>query len=181
MFAVFLVALALWAADDTIPAGTTIQAKLETSLNTAMSEVGDPVAAILPQDISRAGKIVVPRGSRLLGRVETIQHGTPTAAGRIRLLFREVEFPNGQRLNAWITNSFDAPAPRRNARYVIFMTAGALGGALIGGSHARVGGAIGGLLAGFVIAGSRDAKAQDLTLRSGQEIRLQFGEDLLVH
>ena len=157
-----------------------IRAKLETSVKTATSEIGDAVVAVLAMDIG-AGNIVLPHGSRLNGRIETIQRGTQAAGGRVRLVFREVVLPNGQRLNAWITNSFDTPAPRRNVRYLIFMTTGTLGGALIGGSHARVGGAIGGLLAGFVIAGNNgNPKIQDLTLRPGQEIRLQLGEDLRV-
>ena len=169
----------LLAQSATVPAGTSLRAKLETPVRTARSEVGDGVVAVLTRPVRATDKIIVPSGSRLQGRVETIQPATRANEGRVRLVFREILFPDGRRMTTWITNSFGAAAPKRNDRYALYMGIGAVAGGLIGGRSGRVAGVIGGTLTGFVIAGNRSGPAlRDLTLKAGQEIRLQLGEDL---
>src|SRR3984957_10094654 len=91
-----------------IPSGTPIEARLESSVQTATSRAGDSVTAILTSPIRNANKVLIPKGTRLNGRVETIQPATQTDSGRVRLVFREMQFPNGPRIQTWITNSFDA-------------------------------------------------------------------------
>jgi hypothetical protein len=165
----------------TVPAGTHLEAKLESSVKTASSEVGDNVVAIVTNPIRLADQIVVPRGSRLNGRVETIQAATPTSEGRVRLAFREIEFPDGRRVSAWITDAYGALPPKRGLRYALWMGTGAAAGALVGGKSARVAGILGGGLAGFVIAGnSGDSNRPNLTLRSGHTLQLRLGEDLKI-
>ncbi|HYR87070.1 MAG TPA: TrbI/VirB10 family protein [Terriglobia bacterium] len=169
----------LFAQPGSVPAGTMVQAKLETAVKTASSEVGDIVVAVLTKPVVAADKIMVPGGSRLHGRVETIQHATRTNEGRVRLVFREIQLPDGKRVSTWITNAFVASAPKRAARYVAYMGLGAAAGAVIGGKNGRVAGVIGGTLTGFVIAGNTGGPMlRDLTLKEGQQIRLQLGEDL---
>jgi hypothetical protein len=161
-----------------VPAGTYIEAKLETTVKTATAEIGDEVVAELTRAVRAADKVIVPRGSRLHGRVETVQAGTRSNEGRIRLVFREVQFPDGRRIPVWMTKSF-AAARLGNVRYLIYMGAGAAAGGLIGGKTGRSAGIIGGTLTGFIIAGNRGAPGiRDLTLKIGQEIRLELGEDL---
>ena len=59
------------------------------------------------------------------------------------------------------------------------MGAGAAAGGLIGGKTGRSAGIIGGTLTGFIIAGNRGVPGiRDLTLRTGQQISLELGEDL---
>ena len=161
-----------------VPAGTYLRAKLETTVKTATAEIGDEVMAELTRAVRASDKVVVPRGSRLYGRVETVQAGTPSNEGRIRLVFREIQFPDGRRIPSWITNSFAASRPG-NIRYVIYMGAGAAAGGLIGGKTGRSAGIIGGTLTGFIIAGNRGVPGiRDLTLKTGQQVRLELGEDL---
>jgi hypothetical protein len=182
---VFSFFLFLLAADPqvalTVPAGTRLEAKLESSVKTGRSEVGDAVVAIVTNPIRTANKVIVPRGSLLKGRVETIQPATRDNEGRVRLVFREIELPDDRRVATWITNSFGAPAPKRTLRYVLWMGAGGAAGGFIGGKAARVAGILGGALAGFVIAGTGDdSNLPNLTLRSGRTIHLQLGEDLTI-
>ena len=165
----------------TVRAGTRIEAKLQSSVRTARSEVGDQVAAVVTTPIRTASKVIVPQGSLLKGRVETIQAATPANEGRVRLVFREIELPDGRRVSTWITNSFGAAAPKRALHYALWMGGGGAAGGLIGGKTARVAGILGGMLAGFVIAGrGDDSNLPDLTLRSGRTIHLQLGEDLSI-
>jgi hypothetical protein len=59
------------------------------------------------------------------------------------------------------------------------MGIGAAAGAAIGGKAVRTTGIIGGTLVGFIIAANYGgANLPDLTLRPGQMLHLQLGEDL---
>ncbi len=155
---------------QSIPAGAVITAKLEKTVNTASSQQGDEVSAAVVKGL--------PRGTRLRGRVETIQAARRDSEGRVRLVFREVEFPNGQRVQTFITNSFAAGTPKRTLKYVVYTAAGATAGALAGGTTARVAGLLGGIIVGFVIAGHGDSDPKNLTLKAGREVRLELAEDL---
>jgi hypothetical protein len=154
-----------------LPAGAPLEARLESSVQTAASSVGDRVTAVVT---SRT-----PKGARLNGRVETIQPATQTNEGRVRLVFREIQLPDGRLLQTWITSSFDASPPKQNLRYGLLMGIGGVAGGLIGGSVARVAGILGGALVGFIVAeNSGNAKLPDRTLKRGQILHLQLGEDL---
>jgi hypothetical protein len=162
-----------------IPAGTRVDARLQSSVKTATSNPGDAVVAVLAQPLRASGKIVVPEGSRLNGRIETIEAANTTVEGRVRLVFREIQFPDGRRAATWITNSFSASPPKRKLRLGLYTGTGAAAGALIGGKRARTAGIIGGTLVGLVIAiNSGNANSGDLELAPGQLIHLQLGEDL---
>lgn len=171
----------LFAQPETVPAGTRVEAKLESAVRTKTAEIGDDVVAILTRPIRVADRVVVPEGSRLNGRVETVQAATRTNEGRVRLVFRELQLPGGRRGPTWMTNAFTAPPSRRGLKYVLLMGTGAAAGAIIGGKHARVTGILGGLLTGFVLAGNgRPPNLRDLTLKAGQQIPLELREDLAV-
>jgi len=162
-----------------IPAGTRVDARLESSVQTASSSVGDVILAIVAAPIRVGGRIIVPQGSRLKGRVETIQPATDSNEGRVRLVFREIVLSDGRTVSTWITNTFSASPPKRKLRYVLSMGIGAAVGSLIGGTAARTSGIIGGTLVGFIIAGNYGSpKLPDLTLRRGRVLHLQLGEDL---
>jgi len=137
------------------------------------------VSAVFSEPVRAAGRIVLPRGTRLIGRIETIAPATPTTEGRVRLVFREIEFSDGRKISVWLTNSFTASPPKRTLRYILYMGIGGAAGGLVGGRSARTAGILGGTLAGFVIAGNtHDENLPDLTLKPGQTLELQFGEDL---
>jgi hypothetical protein len=162
-----------------VPAGTRVEARLESVVETATSNLGDPIMAVLSQPIRAGGNIVVPEGSRLNGRVETVVAATQTSEGRVRLVFREIEFSDGRKVSTWITDSFSASSPNRKRRYPLYMGIGAGAGALIGGKNARVAGVLGGLLLGFVLASNAaDAKLPDLVLKPNSRLHLRLGEDL---
>ena len=166
---------AMFLFQSSAPVGTSLTAKLQTAVKTETSRIGDEVVASVSRNIVAANTVVVPQGSLLYGRVETIQPATRATEGRVRLVFREIQLPNGERVQTWITNSFTAEPPKRNTRYIAYTAIGAAGGTLIGGKRARVAGLLGGAIVGFVIAGTRETvKLQDLTLRTGQEISLEF-------
>jgi hypothetical protein len=96
-------------------------------------------------------------------------------------VFREIEFPDGRRTETWITDSFMASPPKRILRYFLYTGAGGAAGAFVGGSRLRVGASIGGALMGFILAmNSNTGTLPDLTMRPGQILHLQLGEDLVL-
>jgi hypothetical protein len=164
-----------------VPAGTRVDARLETVVRTATSKVGDEVIAVLADPIRANGIVIVPRGSRLNGRIETIEAATRSSEGRVRLVFRQIDLPEGPHASTWMTNSFSASPPKRNRRYLIYTAVGGAAGAFIGGKAARVAGILGGSLIGFLVAtNSGDTKLPDLTLKKGAVISLELLEDLVV-
>ena len=163
----------------TVPAGTHVDAKLQSEVNTGRSKTGEAVVAVVTSPLRESSTVVVPRGSKLNGRVETIQPATHTEEGRVRLVFRDIQFPDGHHVPAWITNSFEAPTPKRNLRYVLLMGLGGTAAGVAAGPSGRGAGAIGGALVGYVLAGlGDDSDRSNLTLRSGKTLHLEFREDL---
>src|SRR5690242_10673052 len=121
----------------TVPAGTQLRAKLQSEVKTGRTKTGETVAAVVTVPLRASKTVIVPKGSLLSGRVETIQAATPTEEGRVRLVFRDLQFPDGRHVSTWITNSFEAPQAKRKLRYALFMTAGAAGTGAIAGKSAR--------------------------------------------
>ena len=161
--------------------GSHVQARLESLVETGTSSRGDAIVAIVAEPVRAGSRIVVPEGSRLNGRVETIEPATNATEGRVRLVFREIEFSDGRKFSTWITSSFSASPPNRKLRYVLYTGLGGLAGGLIGGKAARTAGILGGVLGGFVIASNTaDSKLPDLSLKPGKILRLEFREDLKV-
>jgi hypothetical protein len=176
----FLFLLLLMPPGATVPAGTRVNARLQSIVHTRTSREGDAVTAVLTGPIRSAGQIVVPEGTYLNGRVETVQAATKSNEGRVRLVFRELEFPDGRRLSTWITDAYGAKPPRRHLRYLIYTGVGGTGGGLIGGKNARVAGILGGVLIGFIIAGNSGDSGSDVTLHRGRALHLELGADLII-
>jgi hypothetical protein len=164
-----------------VRAGMTVSARLETLIDSSTAIPGDTVVARVAEPVRVADKIIIPQGSVLNGRVETVVPATDAAEGRLRLVFREIQFSDGRRISTWITDSFSASPPKRKLRYVLFTGLGATAGSLIGGRAARVSGILGGTLVGYLIAAnSSDGNRPDLKLKPGRVLHLKFGEDLII-
>lgn len=164
-----------------IPVGTPVEARLESTIKTGSSANGERVVADLVKPIQLVNQTVVPAGSRLNGRIETIEAASQSAPGRVRLVFREIELTDGRRISTWITESYSTMPPRRGRRYVLSMALGGGAGALIGGTAARVSGILGGTLIGFIVASNTgSASLPDLTLPSGRVLHLRVGEETVV-
>lgn len=60
-------------ASDQVQAGSIIYAELEKSLDARKAKVGDPVVAKVLQAVLSKGKVVAPKGSRILGHVTQVK------------------------------------------------------------------------------------------------------------
>jgi len=164
-----------------IPAGTRVEARLESAIGSGHSAVGDSVVAVLTKGILLGGARFASPGNRIYGRIETIQPATRSSPGRFRIVFRELELPDGTRTQTWITTSFEASSPRRTLHYFLYPAAGAVAGVFIGGTAARTSAVLGGGLIGFIIASnSGEGKQPDISLKPGRILHLELGDDLTV-
>jgi hypothetical protein len=73
--------------DSLLPAGTRLVARLESPASTA---VAAPVIAAIEYNYERDGEIVVPAGSKALGKMEQAN-----STGYVSLRFDRIEFPDG--------------------------------------------------------------------------------------
>jgi hypothetical protein len=145
-----------------LPAGTALNVKLESTLATFTSKNGDAFSGRVTQPVTMDGKVVIPVGTTILGRVTRISEprriaGKPT----IGITPETVVLPNGERyaLNATLVDTSlragtdvndegQFKGAGHDTKDLMEIGAGTGGGMLIGGMAAGgkgvlIGGAIG--------------------------------------
>jgi hypothetical protein len=79
-----------------IPPGSMVYARLMTSLDSATTQKGEEVTAMLSQPFSVDGKLVLPQGTLLKGTVVQVQPARHWKHnGQLRFVFRDLVLPNG--------------------------------------------------------------------------------------
>jgi len=178
----------------TVPSGTLLHARINQTLTSKMSQIGDRFTATTTDPVySSTGAVVIPQGSTLIGRVDSVQRarkgGNP---GAIDVSFVSVKLPNGRTrvINASLTNlnaddaKSDAEGTARGDkmkhRKMIFYGGGAAGGAILG---AAIGGGKGALIGGLLGAGGgflgeRYTKGEEAEVRSGTEFGVYLNQPI---
>lgn len=187
-----LFASLLAAQTNSVPAGTSMMVRLDTTLATFSNKAGDPFRASLTQPVVINGQTVIPQGATVEGRVTKISEprrisGKPT----IGILPEAVIMPNGERyyLDATLTDTnihgtdvnsegqFKGSAHDR--RDTLEQGGGTAGGMLIGG---LAGGPVGVLVGGAIGAGATTghwlAKHRSATLPAGTQLTLELNRAL---
>jgi len=78
------------------PNGSVIQARLATPLNSATSRPGDSVEAVITRPLFDGDRLILPQGSRIEGTVVQAQAAHhPARNGQLRVVFRELQLPDG--------------------------------------------------------------------------------------
>jgi hypothetical protein len=78
------------------PSGSFVHALLTTPLNSATSQKGDPVEAVLSQPLFDGKNLILPQGSRLKGSVVQVQPARHMSRnGQLRIVFHELIPPDG--------------------------------------------------------------------------------------
>ncbi|HVI08612.1 MAG TPA: hypothetical protein VND65_09995 [Candidatus Binatia bacterium] len=176
-----------------VPAGTALMVKLETTLATFSNKPGDPFRGQLSQPVSVDGKIIIPAGATVEGRVTKVSEprrisGRPT----IGILAETLVLPSGERLflDATLVDTnigngsdvnqegqFKGSGHDRNDQ--LEAGGGTAGGMLIGG---LAGGPVGVLVGGLVGAGSTGAhwlsKHHSAVLPAGTELTIELNRPL---
>jgi hypothetical protein len=189
-----------------IAAGTRFQAKLDSSLDSGSSKLGDRIEATITEPIIANGAEVIPAGSRLIGqitKVESAKHFKFGANGSIGFKFSTIETTDGRKipLQASIADKSQVKlvggsTAGRVGKGLGYTGVGAGGGALVGatvgavvasarrmpigmgmGMGALFGGAIGGG-AGAVTAGV--AKGSEVRILSGTDLPMRLDQGISV-
>ena len=178
----------------TVAAGQIIRAKMNQTLSSKTAVEGNSFTARVTEPIySSTGVIVIPEGSTLTGRVDSVTRarkgGNP---GAIDVSFTSVRLPNGRvrAINGSLTdlesktaksdNEGTASGDRMKNRKIIFIGGGGAGGAVLG---AAVGGGKGALIGGLIGAGAgllgeRMTKGEEATVKSGQEFGVYLNQSI---
>ena len=148
---------------NALPEGTTFRVRMLQDINAGSTTPGTPFRATLTQDILRNGRVVVPVGSELHGRVVYATAGRRINGGStIHLRPDEFVLPDGTRyhLHAQVIDTFgsntkpkgegDIAANEHGKRTVAELGLGAGSGAILG---ATVGGGVGAVVGTAVGAG----------------------------
>jgi hypothetical protein len=178
-----------------VPAGTALMVKLDTTLATFSNKPGDPFRGELSQPVMLSGKIVIPAGATVEGRVTKVSEprrisGKPS----ISILPEAVIFPNGERyfLDATLVDTnlgrgsdVDTEGRFKGSGFdksdKIETGAGTAGGMLIGGlAGGPVGLAVGGAVAATATTAHWLIKHRSAILPAGTELTLELNRPLVV-
>ncbi|HSU26032.1 MAG TPA: hypothetical protein VLI65_08630 [Pyrinomonadaceae bacterium] len=169
----------------TVASGKRLHVRMNETISSKSARVGDRFTATVTDPVySETGAIVIPTGSEVVGRVDSVvaarKGGKP---GSIDATFVQLKLPNGtvRRINGSLTDleSDDAKSnaegtasgDKMKHRKIIFIGGGGVGGAVLGGA---IGGGKGALIGGILgaaggLAGERLTKGEEAEVRSGTE------------
>jgi hypothetical protein len=157
-------AMVLAQTNDSVPAGTALMVKLDTTLATFSNKAGDPFRGELTQPVVLNGKTLIPVGAVVEGRVTKVVEprrisGKPT----IGILPEALVLPTGERLfldatlvdtnipGTDVNREGQFKGSGHDRRDQLEVGGGTAGGMLIGG---LVGGPVGIVVGGMIGAGS---------------------------
>jgi len=159
--------------DVTIPQGTTLRVTVDETLASDRSHAGDSFVASTAEPVLVDGKVVIPRGAKVVGRVvDAKESGRLHVPARLAVALTSIEV-EGKSYDLR-SSTFSVKGQNHNKRNLGFIGGGAAGGALIGGiagggKGALIGSAIG---AGAGAAGAAATGKKEVALPA--ETRLSF-------
>lgn len=189
-----LLATMLAAQTPSVPAGTALMVRLDTTLATFSNKAGDPFRGSLTQAVVVNGQTLIPAGATVEGRVTKVSEprrisGKPT----IGILPEAVILPSGERyyLDATLTDTNirgtdvnqegQFKGSTHDRRDTLEQGGGTAGGMVIGG---LVGGPVGVLVGGAIGAGSTTgywlAKHRSATLPAGTQLTLELNRPIMM-
>ena len=183
-------------AQTSLPTGTALKMKLETTLATFSSHTGDPFQARVTEPVVLDGKTVIPIGTTVQGRVTNTGEPRRVAGKPTIALFPEaLVLPNGDRimLNATlvdtsarrgtdVNNEGQFKGAGHDGKDLTEIGMGTGGGMLVGG---LVGGGKGLLIGGAIGAGVTVthwlSKHRSATLPAGTELVMELNRPMVMN
>ena len=177
----------------TVASDTTMRARMNETLSSKTARAGDTFTATITEPVySTNGVVVIPVGSRVTGRVDSVKAaGKSGNPGQISVSFTQVRLPNGKlrAINGSLTdlegktssdNEGTASAKKMGNRKLIFIGGGGAGGAVLG---AAIGGGKGALIGGLLGAGGgflgdKFTKGPEAEVKSGTEFGVQLNQSI---
>lgn len=187
-------ACAAWAQNNvSLPTGTALKVKLETTLATFSNKAGDSFSGRLTEAVMVDGKTVIPIGTTVQGRVTRVSEGKRIAGKPTLAIFPEnLVLPNGDKfvLNATLVDTNvrkgtdvneegEFKGAGKDGKDLAEMGLGTGGGMLIGG---LAGGGKGVLIGGAIGATATVThwlfKSRSAVLPAGSELTMELSRPL---
>lgn len=177
----------------TVAADTVIRVRMDQTITSENARVGDQFTTTVVDPIYAGGKEVIPAGSKIVGRVTTVNRASrQSKAGTLGVQFISLRLPTGiaRGINGDLTdvssedvnadNEGEVSGTSATKRNVVFIGGGAATGALIGaiaggGKGAGIGAGIG---AGLGVAGALFSKGHEAEVKSGTEFGVVLNQSL---
>ena len=168
----------------TVPADTVIRVRMNEQLNSRTARVNERFSTTVEEPVyAGGGTEVIPVGSKIWGRVTSVQRAQRRKAGNISVSFTSVELPNGTSypingsLSSLQTDQVNADnegtvtGRDNDKRNAVFIGGGAASGALIGAiAGGGKGAALGAIIGGALGTGARVyEKEEEADVKSGTE------------
>jgi hypothetical protein len=155
-----------------LPAGTEVDVRLVTRLDSKTAQLEDKVEASTMVDLYQGDRLLVPAGSIIEGYVSSVDRASRTdRKGEITVMFTKLTVDGRVHdVRAYVTQALESQGIKGEAERI---GAGAGIGAIIGGILGGVKGAITGILigGGGVIAAT---EGKDVELEPGTVLRVRF-------
>lgn len=167
----------------TVPANTVIRVRLDNQLNSKTARVGDRFTTTVTEPAYAGGVEVILVGSKIAGRVASVQRAGRRTPGSITVSFYSVQLPSGKSyaingslssleaddVNADNEGTVEGKSNRK--RDAVFIGGGATTGAIIGAiAGGGKGAAIGAILGGGLGTGARVyEREREAEVKSGTE------------
>lgn len=83
----------------TVPAGTSVQAQVQSGVNSGTARAGDRVVVSIASPVMSGGAVAIPAGSQVEGQVISVTSaGRAGRNGQLDIRFSQAMLPNGQRI-----------------------------------------------------------------------------------
>jgi hypothetical protein len=164
-----------------LPAGTVVTVRLSSAVGSKLSAKGDHFSATVATPVQVDGKVVLPKGAEVLGKVvEAVPQGRFKGAAVLRLVLETVTL-NEDSYDVQ-TSSVNRTQKGKGKRTATLIGGGAGGGALIGGlagggKGALIGAALG---AGAGTAGAAYTGEKEIVLPAESALSFKLTEPLTV-
>lgn len=165
-----------------IPASSVIGLQVETALTSERSRIEDRVDARVTRDVTAAGRVAIPAGSRVIGAVSVVERGGKMkGAARLGVRFYTLVLADGREVplrTEAVYREGDSPGNESARKVGGAAIGGAILGAILGGGKgAAIGGAAGaGAGSAAVMAGDRNAA----TLPAGTVVTVRLSSPALI-
>jgi hypothetical protein len=158
-----------------VPEGTTLTVALESTVSSARNQAGDTFLGKLSEPIEAGGRVLVPAGAEVRGKVLVAQgSGRVKGVARLAVAFDRLEV-DGRKLEIE-TSSVDVTAQKQHGRDAKIAGGAAAAGALIGaiadgGSGAAKGALIGGAAGGGAVLAT---KGKEVEFSAGNRLKVKL-------
>ncbi len=166
----------------TIPAGTALEIRMQTSLSSVSASLGERFDALLEEPLVINGQLVAPRGSDVTGRVVAVRRsGRLHNPGYLRITLISLNL-RGQTMPLHTSSVFVQANSHKKRNWALIgggTGAGALIGALTGGGKgALIGGAIG---AGAGTGAALATGKKDVAIAAERHLTFRLTEPVVTH